>query len=106
MLKKARGRIAQQEREFERTKMTRTTELEELEVMLGEIRAQMRATLESLEPDPSPKEHLGDPSEESPSPGYVEVVSIVRSAEAPFEVAAAEAEAHVGADHSEFEAAS
>ena len=75
--------------------------------MLGEIREQMRATLESLEPEPFLRGSTSlTPLEESASPGHVEVVSLVRSAEAPVEVAAAEPEAHVGADHSEFEAAS
>ena len=106
MLKKARARITHMEREFERTKLSRATELEELDAMLGEIREQMRATLESLEPESFLQEHSVDAAEEPASPAHVEVVSIVRPAEAPVEVAAAEPEAHVGADHPEFEAAS
>jgi hypothetical protein len=106
MLKKARARIVQMEREFERTKQSRATELEELDAMLSEIREQMRATLESLEPEPVLQGHSVDTVEELASPGHVEIVSIVRSAEASVEVAAAEPEAHVGADHPGFEAAS
>ena len=54
MLKKTRNRIAAVEREFEHAKTMRQLELEQLDSLMSELRAQMQATLDILEERPTP----------------------------------------------------
>ncbi len=51
MLKKARLRVVELEHEFERAKASRRAELAELDAMMDDVRAQMRAALQTIRPE-------------------------------------------------------